>query len=147
MKFLYCWCYNVLWTIMMYCGNIGGKWQSITVGVSNSQLVNLYYCESDPDGVLRGHKDYTGLGRMSLRPVLGCSFDQHWVCSRGLQTGERGRSSQVSVVRLLDASTARSIGRSISLSEWCPAFPFIDQRERIGYQRPREGKREKKKEK
>ena len=41
----------------------------------------------------------------------------------GLQTIKRGRSSQVSVVRLLDASTARSIDRSISL-ERCPAFRF-----------------------
>ena len=41
------------------------------VGVSSKhQQVNLYYCTSGPDGVLKRHKVYTSSGRMSLRPVF-----------------------------------------------------------------------------
>ena len=32
---------------------------------SKHQRVNLYYCASGPDGVLRGHEVYIGSGRMS----------------------------------------------------------------------------------
>ena len=46
-----------------------------TVGVlSKHQRINLCYCASGLDGVLKIHKVYTGLGRMSLCPVRGyCS--------------------------------------------------------------------------
>ena len=40
------------------------------VGVSSKhQRVNLEYCVSGSDGVVRGHEVYTGSGRMSLRLV------------------------------------------------------------------------------
>jgi hypothetical protein len=43
----------------------------LTVGVSNKhQRINLYYCTSGPDGVLRGHQVYTGSGRMSKSSSL-----------------------------------------------------------------------------
>ena len=43
------------------------------VGVSSKrQRVNLCYCASGSDGMLKRHKVYTGSGRMSLRPVRGC---------------------------------------------------------------------------
>ena len=43
------------------------------LGVSNKhQRVNLCYCASGPDGILKRHKVYTGSDRMSLRPVRGC---------------------------------------------------------------------------
>ena len=44
-----------------------------TIGVSSKhQLVNLYYCAFDPDGVLKRYKVYTGSGIISLRPVRDC---------------------------------------------------------------------------
>ena len=46
-----------------YKGGVGAS--------SNHQRVNLCYYVSDPDGVLKRHKVYTGSGRMSLCPVRG----------------------------------------------------------------------------
>ena len=42
-------------------------------GVSSKhQRINLYYCASGSDGVLRGHEVYIGSGRMSLRLIRCC---------------------------------------------------------------------------
>ena len=44
------------------------------VGVSSyHRRVNLYYCASGSDGVLRGHEVYTGLGRKSLRQFVAAA--------------------------------------------------------------------------
>ena len=46
---------------------------SSIVGVSSKhQRVNLCYCASSPDGVLKRHKVYAGSDRISLRPLHGC---------------------------------------------------------------------------
>jgi hypothetical protein len=36
-----CWCYNVLWTIMMHNGNIGGNGQNITAGTNTTAAATL----------------------------------------------------------------------------------------------------------
>ena len=46
----------------------------IPVGVlSKHQRVNLCYCASGPDGMLKRHKVYTGSDRMSQCLVHGCA--------------------------------------------------------------------------
>ena len=42
------------------------------VGVSRSPTSKFLDCAYGSDGVLRGHKIYTGSGRTSLRPVHCC---------------------------------------------------------------------------
>ena len=42
-------------------------------------------------------RGYTGSGRMSLRPVHGCSCYWHQVCSRGYKLSREGEASQVSL--------------------------------------------------
>jgi len=47
-----------------------GSSHKMVVGVSSChRQVNFKYCASGSDGVPRGHEIYTGLGRISLRPV------------------------------------------------------------------------------
>ena len=51
-----------------------GNLRSTCVGVSNKhRLVNLYLLRVRLGWCTKGHKVYTGLGRMSLRPVCCCS--------------------------------------------------------------------------
>ena len=66
----------------------------ITVGVFfYHRLVNLVLCMFGSDGIHEIHKDYTGLGRMSLRPIRGYSCILHLFAVGGVTDG-RERESQ-----------------------------------------------------
>ena len=62
------------------------------VGVSSKQQrVNLYYCASSSDGVLKRHKVYTGSGRMSLLQFVAAAriiSTEKFVV--GVTNGQRG---------------------------------------------------------
>ena len=96
------------------------------------------YCASDPDGVLRGHKDYTSSDRMSLRPVSSCCVTSTEFVVGGYKLAREGGSSQVSGVMRCVCSMNRPPFSGT------PCFPFYIPRESRDYSRREEGKRKRK---
>jgi hypothetical protein len=78
---------------------------------------------------------YTGLGRMSLRPVRAARV-LALVCGRSYKRARERTGSQVSGDKVLCGS--RSVVNSVPLSTGVLPFPFICQGAGVGYMRERE---------
>ena len=123
--------------------------RSTGVGVSNKQeLVNLYLVRVRLGWCTKGHKVYTGLGRMFLRPVCCCSCYQYQKrFAVGVQTVEIGEGPK----SLMEWSKGRQeLGCCLAVCVMCAkliyplsevSYPlFYRPRGIWGYRREKEGK-------